>query len=325
LAERGIQHCSLYARKAGDDPGASAWASRRFLICELALPWPTDPLDSSRVPRGLTAAIDRIYERGHDIGTFCVAPDPDYAVPELSRIFVVDFPDEPKSGAVRWDVLVPPEQMAETVLALAEDTPLPVSASVDETPYRDIMVCTHGSRDTCCATFGFPIYRTLRALSRDLPTTRVWRASHFGGHRFAPTLVDLPDGRCWGFLDNDLARAILFREGNPAALRGQYRGWKGYAETGLQLLEREAFLRVGWDWLSYRQEGRVVSQDSDGQVREIAIAATSPAGESVEYRGEVEQLENLVTMGSCNDEPISVPRFRLTAFAAHALVPAGNG
>jgi hypothetical protein len=58
-----------------------------------------------------------------------------------------------------------------------------------EVPSRDILVCTHGSRDRCCSRFGAPIYRQARRLvgELELENTRIWQASHIGGHRMAPT------------------------------------------------------------------------------------------------------------------------------------------
>lgn len=46
-------------------------------------------------------------------------------------------------------------------------------------------VCTHGSRDLCCAEFGMPVYRALRERVGD----RAWQTSHLGGHRFAANVL----------------------------------------------------------------------------------------------------------------------------------------
>lgn len=57
---------------------------------------------------------------------------------------------------------------------------------------RDILVCTHGSRDVCWGKFGYAIYKLLRARHAAPNGLRVWRTSHIGGHRFASTLLDFP-------------------------------------------------------------------------------------------------------------------------------------
>jgi hypothetical protein len=56
------------------------------------------------------------------------------------------------------------------------------------------LVCTHGKRDVCCAVHGTSVYQALRAELGDV----VWQTSHIGGHRFAGTLVTLPDGIYYG-------------------------------------------------------------------------------------------------------------------------------
>lgn len=58
------------------------------------------------------------------------------------------------------------------------------------------LVCTHGKRDRCCATYGRPIVDALAALHGEA----VWEVSHVGGHRFAGNLVALPDGAVFGSL-----------------------------------------------------------------------------------------------------------------------------
>lgn len=63
----------------------------------------------------------------------------------------------------------------------------------DADKVRDILVGTHGTIDVACAKFGYPLYRHLRDTYAD-EGLRVWRVSHFGGHVFAPTLMDMPTG-----------------------------------------------------------------------------------------------------------------------------------
>jgi hypothetical protein len=53
-----------------------------------------------------------------------------------------------------------------------------------------LLVCTNGRRDVCCAVRGRPVAEGAAAI---LPG-QVWETSHTGGHRFAPTAVLLPSG-----------------------------------------------------------------------------------------------------------------------------------
>lgn len=68
-----------------------------------------------------------------------------------------------------------------------------------------LLVCTNGKRDACCARLGWPLYKWL-SRKFDGP---VWQTNHLGGHRFAPTLVSLPLGACYGRVDAADAPALL--------------------------------------------------------------------------------------------------------------------
>lgn len=88
------------------------------------------------------------------------------------------------------------------------------------------LVCTHGQRDRCCAKFGQPIFRAL--CERPAISDRVWQTTHLGGHRFAPTLVALPGGHCWGRIESEELEALVEatergRLGARARLRGDCR------------------------------------------------------------------------------------------------------
>ena len=55
-------------------------------------------------------------------------------------------------------------------------------------------VCTHGTRDQCCARYGHRTWTVLNELSDG----RSWQCSHLGGHRFAPNVLVLPQARLYG-------------------------------------------------------------------------------------------------------------------------------
>ena len=87
-----------------------------------------------------------------------------------------------------------------------------VSADVVE-----LMVCTHGRRDTCCGGLGAAMHEELRSRLEDRDgATRLWRCSHTGGHRFAPTALSFPDGYAWAHLTAELADRLVHRVGDPA-------------------------------------------------------------------------------------------------------------
>lgn len=68
-----------------------------------------------------------------------------------------------------------------------------------------ILVCTHGSRDRCCGILGGAIY----SYAHKQAPLRVWQASHLGGHRFAPTLLVLPQGMMYGRIEESDIPGLL--------------------------------------------------------------------------------------------------------------------
>ncbi|HLI24909.1 MAG TPA: sucrase ferredoxin, partial [Acidimicrobiales bacterium] len=126
-------------------------------------------------------------------------------------------------------------------------------------PTHDVLVCTHGARDRCCGSLGTGLALPLLADPDALgPGVRVWRTSHTGGHRFAPTALVFPGGTAWAYADVDLLRRVVDRQDVGAAV-AHYRGCAGMATPRLQALERAVLGRVGWGLLDRPRSG-----DDDG-------------------------------------------------------------
>ena len=64
------------------------------------------------------------------------------------------------------------------------------------------LICTHGSRDICCGTMGGKLYKGLIDNQNPKPPTpTIWQTSHLGGHRFAPTILQLPQSLISAFVE----------------------------------------------------------------------------------------------------------------------------
>lgn len=68
-----------------------------------------------------------------------------------------------------------------------------------------LLVCTHGTRDQCCAIDGRPMARNLAQVWEEA----TWECSHLGGHRFAPTFAVLPDGVVYGRVPSGQAVRVV--------------------------------------------------------------------------------------------------------------------
>lgn len=109
-----------------------------------------------------------------------------------------------------------------------------------------LLVCTNGSRDTCCARLGRPI----AAGASQASPGRVWEVTHTSGHRFAATTVLLPAGVLHGrVLD---AAPLLDRADRGELDLTGYRGrstWSSGAQVAEDHIRRTEDIR-GIDDLS---------------------------------------------------------------------------
>ncbi|MGD1898828.1 MAG: sucrase ferredoxin [Phormidesmis sp.] len=137
---------------------------------------------------------------------------------------------------------------------------------------QDILVCTHGMRDKCCARFGQPFFRDAsRGAKRgELPNTRVWKVSHIGGHRFAPTAISMPDGRYYGRLTLAILKSVVTRSGPVSQTKAAYRGW-GLLPVPLQVLEQQLLLKHGWSWFDHKVSYQILTDSAQEQCEQSAV------------------------------------------------------
>jgi hypothetical protein len=89
---------------------------------------------------------------------------------------------------------------------------------------RILLVCTNGKRDACCSKWGVALFDTLEKQYSE----QVWQSSHLGGHRFAPNLVCLPHGVCYGRVPLDEVTSIADRYLSGRLSLDFYRGLAAY-------------------------------------------------------------------------------------------------
>ncbi len=172
---------------------------------------------------------------------------------------------------------------------------------VEEPAVRpSVLVCTQGTHDICCGSDGV---RLSGDLARTLPAVDVYRVSHTGGHRFAPTAMTMPDGRMWAWLDVDDIARIFDRSGDHTDLAQRCRGWWGADPGAPQAAEVAVFERLGW---AARPTG--VSGESSPYVVDLA-------DRSVQVR--VEAARTVPTI-ACRSRG-GVPAKRATEYAARVI------
>jgi hypothetical protein len=195
---------------------------------------------------------------------------------------------------VRREAVAPVASLGEVAAALVGESrsgagwsaapgagPGPGDAHPDE--LVDVLVCTHGRRDMCCGARGTELVGRLAdvlavvaasvtpasvaptsvAPTSVAPTSRVrlWRTSHTGGHRFAPTVVVLPSGSLWAFADEPLVQAVVTASGPVGAMLGRYRGCATIGLPAHQAIERAVLGQVGWALLGSQRRARTLAGD----------------------------------------------------------------
>ena len=314
--------CALANLVAGEDPIGSATPFDQLFLIQVPPPWERIALDTATAPPGVRQALISAAHAKMRAYVLLIDGDAPLAPGEM-RVIFYRKPAGPAGAYVGSEFTVAEHATADLIRLLSErdlaraagatataPEELPASALPGlrrrPDPIRDLHVCTHGERDGCCGTFGEAAYRRAAATPR-APGTRVWRISHFGGHRFAPTLVDLPTGRIWGKLTEEALEAVLGRTGRLTDLRAMYRGWCALHPAG-QFLERELFERVGWSWEGARVD---VAVEPDGDRYQVRLAARLPSGEPVRVDAEIVERDPLVLPLSCGADENVVPQYAL--------------
>ena len=206
--------CSDYSRQAGEDVIGSASNYQTYILVECPLPWTSEAFSSKWVPQNLRILVQEVKRAKLPIIFLLIANDLSHKVNQTT-LLIYQRKEGLSNGFCKQEFKL---ENIEQVAAVVQKCLSGISANfeVETTTTRDILVCTHGSHDKCCARYGAPFYFKVTATTADLclDNVRIWKSSHFGGHRFAPTVIDLPEGRYYGVLEQDSFKSILNRTGD---------------------------------------------------------------------------------------------------------------
>lgn len=268
--------CADVIRAAGVDPIGTAGSYDGYLLLEWPQPWPRD--------LGEVAELAPVHEALAGTGLRLQGLVPAHTRTTDRRVIrYARPPGDGFAGFRRTERVVPAEEVVAAAASLAAGGDGDDGDAGEAAVQGDVLVCTHGKRDVCCGSRGTALALELAGdASWAAGGTRLWRTSHTGGHRFAPTAVVLPQGTVWAYLDADALGRIVGRRGPLEDLLPRYRGCSGVGPAAVQALEREAFAEVGWPWLDWRRRGEV---HADGTA---TLTATSPDGETRTWTAAIE-------------------------------------
>ena len=299
--------CAPWTQRQGVDPVGSASPFDALLLVEWPLPWPKD-----------VGEIPALAEAAADPRAMVMAVVPRQPDDALARVVHHRRVGTHRLAGV--DHVVPRADVPGLVASLLDDAQEDTSGrptAVGEAP-AEVLVCGHGRRDPCCGRWGTLLQAELAAR---LPDVRVWRCSHTGGHRFAPTAIMLPIGRAWAWTDADLLAGIVARTAEVPDLVAHDRGSVALPMWA-QPVERELFAQQGWEWLDAEVADVTVDVDEGGRAAHVELqwymadgAAWSAVADVVATR--------VVPVLVCGEPPDAATKSSLE-LAVTSLVVAGS-
>jgi hypothetical protein len=198
-----------------DEPlKASAVRYRRFLLLEVPGPWGPSALEGTHLAAAPARQLASLAAAADTHVLLIRRPGRQPSAGQGSRAWAL-ADTSPAAERVVWGSWRDPADL----LGLDLSAAIPDSAG-PAGPQRLALVCTNGKRDQCCAVRGRPVAAAIAA-STDWDT---WECSHLGGHRFAATIMLLPTGDMFGWLDPESAIEVTRRFAAGQLMLSHYRG-----------------------------------------------------------------------------------------------------
>ena len=294
--------CAVASTRRGEPIFATASQVRRWLLVEVRGSWGRDAIANTDLGRHVDDDWrDRL--RTESIRVVAIRRDLDRVAHHPLRIFAVDS----DAGTVwRRDVAGLHSVMHATESLPSRACTPPGWERHDDTV---VLVCTNGKHDSCCATFGRPVIRTLRASPY---AETVWECSHIGGDRFAGNVVLLPEGVYFGRCTPESAVPIVesYRSGRldldhyrgRSTLSYMHQAAEYFARRELDLSDRDAVASV-----------RRVGDPADGR---FAVTLADSTRATVTVKRTTESAASPLTCTGRGD--VTLPRYGLVEFVARS-------
>jgi hypothetical protein len=293
--------CSDYSQQIGEDIIGTATNYQTYILVECPPPWMSKTFNSKWVPDNLRVLVEDIQRSYLSVRFLLIANHESHQTPETT-LLIYQQQNGLSNGYQKQEFKLPNIELAAVVIRKylsGKD----LDYELKDRPTRDILVCTHGSHDQCCARYGNPFQFYARKIIADLELdhVRIWKSTHFGGHRFAPTAIDFPQGRYYGCLNQNSFRSILTFSGDIECLNQVYRGW-GILPPALQVFEKEFMLDYGWDWFNYQVSGKILEQSLDNEtiLANLSFAPRSDYFFTYQVKLVRDSIKSQVIKSSCN-------------------------
>lgn len=271
MLSRDLSRCSVASEARGDQLAGTAPVARRWLLLEHPGPWDKKPLDTAP----LTGDLGRRMERecaDHDAKILLVRRQGRRIDAEVHQWWAVDT----VTGAWVRGTWRTSADLLDAAAAIGER----LDASTEPAEPM-VLVCTHATRDACCAVRGRPISARLAKVWPE----EVWECTHLGGHRFAGTMLSLPSGAVYGRLDPQIAHDVIVGERAGRVVAARLRGLSRYTPA-VQAAQATFLAQYGPAALADVSVGRVeVISPTEDEVEVCGVGAL-PTGTVYRVRRE---------------------------------------
>lgn len=294
--------CSELHRERGGPLLGTAPEMEALVLVECRRPWDGKVHKSADFPAGLKEAVKRAEScSGCDVKL--LATPSNRSADELREVRVYRRARSGSVSLVRlaWDGSQASADALVQALLTSDGEPAPPL----------LLVCTHGSRDRCCGSLGYPLAEAVRAEAGDW--LEVLETSHIGGHRYAPTALSVNQWRCYGDMRVEEAPAFVRHLRAGTVLPGRHRG-------ACWLDEKEQVAEgAPWESLPEALESvRVLSLEKLEGARKATVEVRRPDGTTSRFRVVFSEHE-FHAVSSCKDLPEGKTKehseFRIQEFA----------
>jgi hypothetical protein len=211
-------YCSELSREAAEKTFGTASVGNVWLLVEYPYGWGMDALTDSNLSPVVKSYLNKLLKTVPRARVLFIKQE--RRETSERSVFVVRCRE--RNPAVAQFRISGYEQLLDIDVASIAAGEIPADVPVSKAPLY--LVCTHGRRDKCCAKFGYPLYKSLRAHGPS-----IWQSSHVGGDRFAANLICFPHGLFYAHVTQESGRRVIEEYEARRVVLDKYRGRACYS------------------------------------------------------------------------------------------------
>ncbi|APJ04362.1 sucrase ferredoxin [Silvanigrella aquatica] len=247
--------CSLQTKSSGENIICSVAKLHAQIAIELKEPWASIPMKSEYYPEELQSLLPEIGRLKLEVGLNYFAKN-ELSIHNHTRIFIFKNNGNEFEDFHKIELLFSNENLKSIIPQILEYLKSNINNFkkeniIDSQNTKELFICVHGERDHCCGKYGIELHNNFHKKVGQYKNSsfRVWKSSHIGGHRYAPTFYEAPAMRWYGLFNINDIDDYLNRSDSKFQIKNNYRGMSGILNKYALLAENELFKKHSWQWL----------------------------------------------------------------------------